>query len=141
MNGYKHSAETRNKISIANAGRKYSDERKQKMSEKAKGKHFSPSTEFKKGQNMGSKNHRWKNGEYKTSSGYIMVLQPSHPFRNYHGYVRKHRLVMEQHLGRYLSPIEVVHHKNGNTVDNCIENLQLFANHSDHSKLLRKLKP
>jgi hypothetical protein len=44
----------------------------------------------------------------------------------------EHRWVMEQHLGRRLLPKEVVHHVNGDRVDNRIENLELFASQGDH---------
>lgn len=72
--------------------------------------------------------------KFKNQVGYIMIKLPSHPFADSSGYVFEHRLVMEKHIGRYLEPIEIVHHKNHIRDDNKIENLELFGSHSEHKK-------
>lgn len=41
--------------------------------------------------------------------------------------VYRYRWIMEQHLGRELRTDEHVHHKNGNTTDDRIENLELIS--------------
>jgi hypothetical protein len=49
--------------------------------------------------------------------------------------VGEHRLVMEQALGRRLLSTEVVHHRNGNRLDNRLENLELIQSQSAHRRL------
>lgn len=71
-------------------------------------------------------------GRQTDKSGYVLLSRPFHPNANDGGYVREHRLVMEAHLGRYLTKEEVVHHINGVKSDNRLENLQLYDKHSNH---------
>lgn len=56
-------------------------------------------------------------------------------------YILEHRRIMEEHLGRKLLPFpnEVVHHIDGNTLNNHISNLQVMSS-SEHTKLHAKLR-
>ena len=61
---------------------------------------------------------RRKNGEGTLSSGYKILYKIGR-------YISEHRFVMECHLKRKLKTSELVHHINGNKLDNRIENLIL----------------
>lgn len=51
--------------------------------------------------------------------------------------IREHRAIMKDFLKRKLSKNEHIHHKNGNKLDNRIENLELVTN-SEHRKIHAK---
>ena len=51
--------------------------------------------------------------------------------------IREHRYIMEQHIGRKLESWEHVHHINGDSLDNRIENLEVLSN-SEHQKKHRR---
>jgi hypothetical protein len=80
----------------------------------------------------GEANPAYSGGRHVGANGYVYVLAPDHPHANCRGYVLEHRLAMESHLGRHLTPVEVVHHANRDTTDNRIENLVLCADQAEH---------
>ena len=73
-------------------------------------------------------------GHILTHNGYKRVPAPSHPLADSKGYVLEHRLVVEAHLGRYLSVDECVHHKDGDKLNNEISNLEVMTL-SEHAAL------
>jgi hypothetical protein len=69
------------KISIANRGRKASEETKKKIS-------------LNHWRVYGENHPSWRGGRKKSGTGYISVYSPDHPFAH-RKYVTEHRLVME----------------------------------------------
>ena len=65
----------------------------------------------------------WKKGKY-LCKGHIRLCTGEF----------EHRIIMEKHLGRKLEKWEIIHHKNGNTSDNKIENLLIVTRRTHHSK-------
>lgn len=80
----------------------------------------------------GSGNPKWRGGRVPQPSGYVYAYAPEHPYRTLQGYVMEHRLVVEKHLGRYLTPVEEVHHRNHIRDDNRLENLQVMPSKTAH---------
>lgn len=73
------------------------------------------------------------------SNGYLYLYTKD-------GWRSKHRLVMERYLGRKLIKGEIIHHRNGDKLDNRIKNLQLlclakhsFAVETKHSEDIHSL--
>ena len=86
------------------------------------------------GARNGRFNRHWKGGEVTMPDGRVLIYAPEHPNCGPCGlYVLRYRLVMEKHLGRYLTDLEIVHHKNGVVNDDRIENLEIMTQ-SEHAK-------
>lgn len=83
---------------------------------------------FKEGHSKrGKNNNLYKRGwfirdGYKFLTGYY-----DHPNANEKGEIREHVLVMSNHLNRPLFKGELVHHENGDKLDNRIENLEIVT--------------
>lgn len=69
--------------------------------------------------------------------GYLFELCPFHPKANPFGFVPQHRLVVERHLGRFLKSNEMVHHIDGNPLNNDIDNLAVLSR-AEHIRLHRQ---
>jgi hypothetical protein len=95
-------------------GREFSEEHKKKIAEA----------------HTGEKHYNYKGKQ--NDSGYVLIPMPDHPCATKRGLVPEHRLVMEEIIGRFLKPEEVVHHINGVRNDNRPANLWLFSDNSEH---------
>lgn len=70
---------------------------------------------------------------------YNYCVVEGHPNATAHGYVLHHRVVLENHLKRLLNNHEVVHHINGDKLDNRVENLGVLDSTS-HARWHQSLK-
>ena len=84
------------------------------------------------GPRSGKDHPEWKGGRVMDKHGYVEIFVPMHPLSKKDGRVFEHRLLTEIVLNRYLTRIEVVHHKDDHPRHNWPENLELFACNADH---------
>jgi hypothetical protein len=69
-------------------------------------------------------------GEYLSYDGYIVISTTPDGRKQ----IKKHRYVMEQHIGRALMPSEIVHHIDEDKLNNSINNLQICTR-SEHNRI------
>lgn len=91
-------------------------------------------TRFVKGQEAWNKKGFTFTQARKGGKPYKLIHMPEHQHASKKGYVREHRLIMERHIGRTLLNNEVVHHRDGDTLNNDINNLQL-TNGKEHRRI------
>jgi hypothetical protein len=72
-------------------------------------------------------------------NNHFFVRVPEHPHCNKNKQVAIATLIMESHIGRYLSDNEIVHHIDGNPHNNDLCNLLLLTD-SEHKKLHYRLR-
>lgn len=83
--------------------------------------------------NPGAANGCWRGGRKIHRKTYVLIYSPGHPScRGRNNYVREHRLIAERILGRFLSPKEVVHHKDDNGLNNDPGNLVVYQTNGHH---------
>jgi len=78
---------------------------------------------------------RWHGGRSSSRKYSLVKLRPEdglYTMCRRTGYCLEHRIVMARYAGRCLKPWEIVHHKNADTRDNRIENLELLPSRKFH---------
>lgn len=80
----------------------------------------------------GSNSLAYKDGSTINSAGYKCIKVGDK-------YLYEHRLIIEEHIGRKLTVNEVVHHKDGDKLNNSIENLQIMDK-KEHDRLHNNLR-
>ena len=88
----------------------------------------------------GEKNGNWKGG-IRIIKGYRHILIPGHKLARKDGYVAEHRLIKEKEIK---NKNQIVHHIDGNILNNKKDNLKVYKNNgvhrSRHSKTQKRNK-
>lgn len=123
--GSTHSQETLKKMSLAKSGKPLTKTHRLNISLGRKAGFKDGTIKNWHKEHRGERSPFFKGGRRK-SLGYILIYKDGK-------WIREHRWIMEQHLGRKLLCTEVVHHINGNKADNRLINLQVL-NKEDHTR-------
>lgn len=135
MLGKPRTKKTREKIRRARLGKHHTKKSRRKMSDARLTWHKTHPEALK-----GEKHPQWKGGRTIDSNGYMLIHAPDHPHAQINGYIGEHRLMMEEILGRYLLPEEIVHHEDEIKDNNEPGNLRLFSSNKEHLDYHRDLR-
>jgi hypothetical protein len=114
-----------------------SEATRKKLSATLKARGIRPSREAQAKSNAnqrGANNPHYKGGVTIYPNGYRLIRIPEHPRAYSNGFVYEHILVAERALGRPLVRGEVVHHNDGDKLNNDPSNLTIFKNQSAHMR-------
>ena len=81
----------------------------------------------------------WHGGRYLAHDGYWMIYTGNRGSNGWSSYRKEHIILIEQMLGRKLTPDEVVHHIDGNKQNNSLTNLWV-TNHKGHKTAHQSLQ-
>lgn len=80
-------------------------------------------------------------GRSVASNGYVLIrVGKEHPLADVRGYAYEHRLVASRSLGRWVLPVEQIHHRNEIKTDNRPENLEVCDDLAEHRVHHRKVR-
>ncbi len=136
-----------------NKGKSLSEEHKRKLSESHMGKtrpkkrllntcivckkefihHLSKSRKYCSGECYA--NGKINKSKIRIECGYRFIYMPDHPFagkQSRKNYVQEHRVVCEKHLKRSIFEHEIIHHIDGDKLNNSPENLYVFNSNGEH---------
>ena len=84
---------------------------------------------------QGANNHRWSDGRIVGWNGYVKTrVGIGHGLADPNGYAYEHLIVWMSAGNKRPEVDEVIHHKNGDTTDNRISNLEI-KKRADHSRM------
>jgi hypothetical protein len=93
----------------------------------------SPMSGKKRPEFSGEKHPNWKRGYWISKDGYKYYESVYTKGKK----ITEHRMIMEKYLGRKLLNTEIIHHINGDVIDNSIDNL-MICTRAKHINIHRK---
>jgi hypothetical protein len=118
---------------IGHTGETYCRKCSNKRSGEAKKGRPSPLKGVKRPHLSGENSASWKGGRWISSDGYWMVhIGNSNGKSKWGNYRKEHFVIAEEKIGRPLKKGEIVHHIDGDKLNNNLDNLDVLGSESEH---------